>query len=218
MVERSCHYLKELPVPMFKRNVDRHFYQHPGGAFKQAPPAFAVSRTRRMHPLWRYLWPYRSARHFLLTMLAAIAVWTIQGVFLSYYIPHYFNPFSLLALLIVVPLTIPYDELPAKVRISTAFPAHHFLSAIGQELRARGYALQAPASRHAGHLRFAPQAQARFAPMCWIEQEVDVWQRDEATIDVYGSNVDLSKLIHRLGRRYRARPGPDCIAPQATAK
>lgn len=179
-------------------------YENISGRFLREPPPFTVSRTIRTHPLWRYLWPYRSANHFALTISFAIAVWTLQGMFFPGHNPYSISPLSLLIILLATTVMIPYDELPAKVTITTKVPAQHFLDEIAQEMAENGYAVfDASASPRTGHLHFYPKDKAEYWPNIWIKQDVDVYLRDANTIDVYASKVDLSKLIHNLKRRYK---------------
>lgn len=178
-------------------------YENTAGRFQREPPPFTVSRTRRTHALWRYLWPYRSANHFTLTICCAIAIWTIQGMFLSEYTSYSLSPFGLLIVVLGTTVMIPYDELPAKVTITTKVPAQHVLDDIAQEMAENRYTVDAFASPGPSHLHFYPQEKAEFWPNVWIEQDVDVYLRDGNTIDVYASKVDLSKLIHNLKRRYK---------------
>lgn len=174
------------------------------GRFRREPPPFTVSRTRRMHPLWRYLWPYRSANHFAMTMCFYIAMWTIQRIVFLPPSPAYdFTPLGLLVLVFIATVMIPYDELPAKVTITTQVPALRFLDDIREEMADNRYAVQQSEYDDPGHVHFRPQGKAEFWPLIWIEQDVDVWLRDDNTIDVYGSKVDLSKLVHNLKRRYK---------------
>lgn len=157
-----------------------------------------------MHPLWRYLWPYRSANHFTLTMCFYITMWTLQDMFFQ--LPpsaRGFTPLSLLVLVFIATIMMPYDELPAKVTITTQVPAQRFLDDIEEVMTGNRYAVQASAFGEPGHVHFFPQEKAEFWPMLWIAQDVDVWLRNDNKIDVYGSKVDLSKLVHCLKRRHK---------------
>ncbi|HEX8614436.1 MAG TPA: hypothetical protein VF800_24420 [Telluria sp.] len=178
-------------------------FENPVSRFHREPPPFSVSRIRRTHSLWRYLWPYRSANHFSLTMCSNIAIWTLHGIFLAQFIPYYFHPLGLLALIFLATVTIPYDELPAKVTITTTVPAHRFLDEIVQEMVESGYVVQTSTSDQPDDVHFSPQKKVEFWPLLWIEQDVNAYLRDANTIEVDGSKVDLSKLVHCLKRRYK---------------
>ena len=105
--------------------------------------------------------------------------------------------------LVIFTVMFPYDQLPATVTIITRMPAQGFLDNIVREMVDNGYTLESSECRQPGHLHFYPKEKFELNLAYWPEMDVDIYLRDDSTIDVHGSKMALSRLVHCLKRSYK---------------
>ncbi|NHZ41694.1 hypothetical protein [Massilia aquatica] len=179
-------------------------YENISGRFHREPPPFTVSRTRGTHPLWRYLWPFSSIKQLWGTIGIAFLYWLALSVGLDhFYSGRDIEPIGFFVALVIFTVMFPYDQLPATVTINTRMPAQGFLDDIVREMVDNGYTHESSACGQPGHLHFYPREKVELNLAYWPEKDVDVYLRDDSTIDIHGSKMALSRLVHCLKRSYK---------------
>ncbi|MDQ1813074.1 hypothetical protein RBA41_07120 [Massilia sp. CCM 9210] len=107
------------------------------------PPAFAVSKIKRTHSLWRYLWPFQSLKQFL--VFCALSLFIFLGCTLLARLWPDVVPLQSGSGAFILGLLIwgPCMTLPARMTIITRGTARQFIPRLEQLLQEDDYTISA---------------------------------------------------------------------------
>lgn len=158
-----------------------------------APPPFIVSKVKRTHHLWRYLWPFQSIKQALIILFASLLIMFFHTTILHLrpqWTPMLSSRAAFILLLIILG---PCTALPAKLTVITQGSAKQFVPQLEKLISEQGYAVS-PLNTSKGQIYFC----AKWPPyLTWLyspEQNVELRRVCENEIELRGPARSLNSL------------------------
>lgn len=156
------------------------------------PPPFVFVRTENAHEFWRYLWPFQSVRHFMVTVAEGV-VWAIGVILVA---PESVELGARIAiaggLFLAVIRMNACDELPGKITIAaTRGPARELIPTLEKIFSEKGYTAD-PSPPKGDCIHFRPISGAGESWLYSSEQDIELCIVFENIIEVRGSKTTLN--------------------------
>lgn len=158
-----------------------------------APPPFIVSKVKRTHRLWRYLWPFQSIRQASVIFFASLLIFFFHTIILHLnpqWAPMLSSSGAFILLLIILG---PCTELPAKMTIIIHGSAKQFVPQMEKLILEQGFAVS-PLNTTKEQIYFI----AKWPPyLTWLyspEQNIELRRLCENEIELRGPARSLNSL------------------------